>query len=54
VMGNVTEVCPAGMVTMSGTVRMPQVDSRYPVSATSGAPVSVTDWCSPGSQKPRY
>jgi hypothetical protein len=42
VIGNVTEVCPAGTVTLFGTVRMPQVDSRYTVSATSGAPARVT------------
>src|ERR1700722_1943092 len=42
VIGNVTEVCPAGMVTLCGAVRMPQVDWRYTVSGTSGVPASVT------------
>jgi hypothetical protein len=28
VMGNVTEVCPAGMVTLPGTLRMPSSDWR--------------------------
>jgi hypothetical protein len=41
VIGNVTEVFPAGMVTLPGTVRMPQLDWRYTVSGVSGAPASV-------------
>jgi len=39
--GNVAELPPAGMVTLSGTVRMPQVDWRSTVVAVSTGPASV-------------